>query len=77
MFSENEKVLIGKISPHWLDVIQKIDITPIKLYQILCVECFMSNKQGPEIEALRRAMIALESCKVYRLTPEFEELCKF
>lgn len=76
-YSDAEKKLIEKLSSHWASVITKTQIAPFNLYTILAKEAFVHNRVGPEIEALRRVCIALEQCKIYRMTPEFDKLCKF
>lgn len=76
-YSEAERRLISKLSNHWINVIDKTSITPHRLYEILATEVFIENKQGPEIEALRKVMKACLDCKPYRMTPEFDELCQF
>lgn len=73
-YSENEKKLIKSISPYWGDLIEKHYIAPLNLYKILAIDCFLSKKEGVEVDALRRALQTLECGKLYRLTPEFEEL---
>lgn len=76
-YSENERLMINAISPHWANVINKVYITPHRLYQILACECFCKNKTGPAVEALRKGLIALEECKIYRMTHEFDALLEF
>jgi len=75
-FSHAEKQLIRQVSPRWLSLIGRTDINPPTLYRILVVECFCEKRQGPEIEALRRVMRAIETCNPYRMTPEFDKLCE-
>lgn len=76
-FSKAEQRLIREVSEHWYNVIQKTDIPGPNVYQILAYESFINNSQGTHIEALRRVCKACEECSPYRLTPEFDELCKF
>lgn len=76
-YSEAERKLIGKISPHWLDVIDKTCIYPSSLYKELLTIVFVENQNGPHVEALRRVMTAFEECKIDRMTPEFDKLCDF
>lgn len=76
-YSEAEQNLIKAISEHWYHVIHSTDMIPVTLYRILAVECFINNKQGPAIEALRKVCKAIEDCKIFRHTKEFDDLCKF
>jgi hypothetical protein len=75
-YSEQELALISALSSHWANTVKKTYISPLELYEILAVECFLSNRQGPEVDALRRGLAALESCKIYRMTKEFDELIR-
>lgn len=58
------------------DLTNHID-APIVLYRMCVEKAFMDNMTGPHVEALRRAYKALNSCKVYRRTEEFESLIEF
>jgi hypothetical protein len=75
-YSEAEKTLIKSISEHWYEIIHQTNIVPINVYRALAVTCFLENRTGPEVEALRRVVSAIEECKIYRMTPEFDDLCK-
>jgi hypothetical protein len=75
-YSEQEFVLISALSPNWTNVIKETYISPLELYKILAIECFLSNRQGPEVDALRRGLAALQSCSIYRMTSEFDELVR-
>ena len=76
-FSPNELKLIGAISKHWLMVVSNVQFNEISVYRNLTEECFISKAQGPAVEALRRAMIAINKCNPCRGTPEFEKLIEF
>ena len=76
-YSEAELKLIGKISPYWLDIIAKGLITPNKLYDILALEIFVKDQKGPEVDAIRKILIATYNLTVVRNTPEFDKLCEF
>jgi hypothetical protein len=76
-YSEAEKKLISAISPHWSIIASQTSIDPWAMYKILMENCFIENRQGPEIEALRRVVTALSKCTPYRMTPEFDKLCEF
>lgn len=76
-YSEAELKLIKAISPHWYGVVHKAEVSQPSLYNILAHECFIENKRGSEVDALRRACKALSECRVYRMTEEFDQLCEF
>lgn len=76
-YSKAEKKLIKSISSHWHDVIMITDIAPFSLYKILAERAFIDDMNGSNVEALRRVCKALEECKIYRMTPEFDALCEF
>ena len=73
-YSEAEKTLISGLSPHWANVIENTYISPLNLYKILAVNAFLAKREDEYTEALRKSLEALESCKIYRMTPEFDEL---
>ena len=75
-YSHAEKQLIRRVAPRWLSIIGRTDVNPTTLYRILAVECFCDDRVGPEIEALRRVLNAIENCDPYRMTPEFDKLCE-
>lgn len=75
-YSEAEKILIKGLSPHWANVIENQYIAPSNLYRILSEACFLENRNDKYTDALRRGYKALLSTKVYRTTPEFDELIK-
>lgn len=75
-YSEAEKILIKGLSPHWAQVIEHTDIPPWSLYKTLAVNAFLTKREDEYTEALRKGLQALESCKIYRMTPEFDELIK-
>lgn len=72
-YSEAEKKLISFFG--YAD--RKDLINPMALYRILAEKAFIENLQGPAVEALRRAYEALQSCSVYRMSPEFDKLLFF
>lgn len=75
-YSEAEKILIKGLSPHWANVIENAYIAPFSLYKILAINAFIAKREDEYTEALRKGLQALESCKIYRMTPEFDELIK-
>jgi hypothetical protein len=44
------------------------------LYQEAVKIVFMGSAEGSAVEALRRGFNAMQSCRVYRMTPEFDAL---
>lgn len=75
-YSKAEKILIKGLSPHWAQVIEDTYISPLNLYKILAIDAFIAKREDVYVEALRKGLQALESCKIYRMTPEFDELIK-
>lgn len=46
----------------------------IWFYRIVCEKCFLENRQGMEVDSLRRCMIAINSRNPYRKTKAFDDL---
>ena len=76
-YSEAELRLIKSISEHWFRMVKDTDVDPITVYRILATICFEEDRKGPAVEALRRVMVCIRECKIYRMTPEFDKLCAF
>lgn len=76
-YSEAELRLIGAIDPTWGTKEAAGRVVPGWLYTSLAVKCFMKNRIGFEVNALRRVLTALQEGEVYRMTPEFDKLCEF
>jgi hypothetical protein len=72
-YSDKELLLIKTLG---FDDLAQI-VAPIGLYEIMVREVFEQHRSGPEVEALRRASIALRDCNPDRNTPEFDELITF
>lgn len=53
---------------------KEIDIEALSLYRMATEQCFLENTQGPAVESLRKSYKAYLTCKVYRMTPEFDAL---
>lgn len=47
---------------------------PVQLYNLAVERCFVNNLTGVNVESLRRCVIALNKCKVYRGTQEWDDL---
>jgi hypothetical protein len=79
-YSENELKMIQSISPHWHRLISEnkdSSIGPLAVYRVLVEQCFLENKTGPAVEALRRGLNAFNNGKVFRNTTEWESLISF
>lgn len=74
-YSAAEEKLIGKLSAHWLNLIQTHSFNPTHVYTTLALEAFTENRQGPEVDCLRNVVKAISQCNPYRITPEFDALC--
>lgn len=76
-YTNAELKLIRACSLKYLNLVKVTDINPTSLYDMLAIDMFVGNVQGPHIDALRRAVGAIHSCNPYRWTPEFDKLCEF
>lgn len=47
---------------------------PPKLYRTAMTLAFSSNREGKDVESLRRCIKAVDNCFPYRLTEEFDAL---
>lgn len=52
-------------------------VSPVTLYRSLALECFLEDRRGPEIAALRRAWRALENGSPLRKSLEFDKLIEW
>lgn len=56
------------------------DISPrvfaVELYRMMALKAFKDGKNDAHVDALRRCLLAMESCRVYRGTPEWDELAR-
>lgn len=77
--SDAEHKLFKALGHEWLikQCEHEYAIPAPKAYDMVAMEMFKENRTGPAVEALRRGINALHNCKVYRLTPEFDELISF
>lgn len=71
VYSETERKLLEAFK--YDNLIDHVCV-PHSLYRMCVEKVFVENMTGPAVEALRRVYAAIQSCKPYRLTPEFEEL---
>lgn len=72
-YSDAEKKLFSSLK---LDKLMEF-FNPITLYQYACIKCFKDDISGNDVDALRRGMIAIDACKMYRMTKEFDDLISF
>lgn len=56
------------------DKIQFFAENPVQLYNLAVERCFLSSLTGVAVASLRRCVIALNKCKVYRGTQEWDDL---
>ena len=49
-------------------------LPPPNLYRIAAEEAFINDSRGSAVESLRKCCKALRNCKVYRMTPEWDEM---
>ncbi len=69
--------MINACSPHWASLIEKgtsITSVPPTVLDCVVMEVFLENKQGPEVDSLRRCVKALKNSELYRMTPEYDAL---
>lgn len=52
-------------------------VGPATLYLMAASWCFIKDRRGPEVDALRRGYQAFTDRDVYRMTPEFDTLVTF
>ena len=71
--SKNEKKLFDSVGVGHL--YGRVDT--IKLYYIAMEKVFIANMKGGDVEALRRAINAINTCNPHRGTDEFERLIEF
>lgn len=50
------------------------DISPMPLYRMMMEKAFIEDRKGDAAESLRRCMQVLSSGKVFRNTPEWDDL---
>lgn len=69
--------MIQDCSPHWASLIEKgVSLTsiPPTVLDMVAMEVFLDNKQGPAVESLRRCINAVRNCSPYRMTSEYDAL---
>jgi len=55
-----------------------IRVVPIiNILQMIGRDCFIENRQGVEVDSLRRCLKAIDNCSPYRRTEEYENLIEF
>jgi hypothetical protein len=76
-YSEKEFKMIQACSPHWADIVERnvdSEVFPVKILELVGMECFIENKTGKAVDSLRRCLKAMRDCSPYRETPEYEAL---
>lgn len=48
--------------------------SPITVYRMMGEKAFLADMKGPEVEALRRCIHAINNCTIYRNTHEWDAL---
>jgi hypothetical protein len=76
MFSAKELEMIRRLSSDWSALIKKDvkSISPVTILENIGMECFLSKKEGQEVDSLRRCLLAIQKGNPYRGTPEYEAL---
>jgi len=69
-YSEKEKLLFKYFS---LDHLM-VQLNPITLYRMAGERAFLDKMEGPEVDSLRRCIIASNNCSVYRVSPEWDAM---
>jgi hypothetical protein len=49
-------------------------VMPPTLYREMAIMCVKDDRKGPEVQAVRRALKAIDGSSPYRLTEEFDKL---
>ena len=74
LFQSIESKLAGfRPSKLW----QALSDRPIQYYDQLIQACFLFDVKGPDVEALRKAMVGFYYKRINRHTEEFEKLLEF
>lgn len=76
-YSDKELEMIKQLSNLWYGLIinnKDENFEPPTVYSILGVECFTYNTTGPAVESLRRCLLSFRESKIYRRTPEWDNL---
>jgi len=73
-YSKNEKRLFNSLG--YSDNVLS-HVTPVGIYKMASIDAFADRKIGENVEALARAMKAINMCNPYRHTSEFEDLISF
>ena len=74
-YSKAEWKLIDKFGLRYMA--ERRDVTPLTLYREMAMITVCTMMTGPAVEALRRALNALNQATVYRMTDEFDTLVTF
>ena len=58
----------------YYDLIRDTNISAPVIYRMMIEKAFLEDMKGKPVESLRRCQKALNSCSVYRLTPEWDAM---
>lgn len=75
-FSEKEKKFLVKIGFGKFIDLDDCYVNEIKVYEMAARKAFVDGWTGEDADSLRRICKAIDSGKIYRLTPEWDELIK-
>lgn len=70
-YSEKEQRLFTHFG---YDDLLMTHIDPLGMYRLAVTRAFISNEQGPWADSLRRCIQAMETCRIYRMTPEWDAM---
>jgi hypothetical protein len=74
-YSDKEALLISSFG--YYSLLKEESISPPTLYAMCAERAFIEGMEGPCVEALRRAMRALQNCTCHRQTLEWDRLITF
>lgn len=72
-YSINEHKLFDSFNVNY----HNYPMNPMEVYRSLVQHIFINNLSGPNVEAVRRAFIAMQNLTAFRGTEEFEKLITF
>lgn len=66
-YSKEERILINSLTEDG-NRLMSIASHPPRLYRLLAIECFINDRTGPEVEALKRVLRAFERLAFQKYT---------
>ena len=74
-YSEKEVALLGHYFTRVEEMLSSSSMAPVMIFPMAGIKAFVSNENDEVFDAsLRRCIEALNNCKPYRDTPEWEAL---